>query len=264
MRGNASSRIVGRRRRGAQLGLGHRGPTILARPPAIVGVQLDDVGAGRDLAANRTHDVFAARFLGALRHFDARLESFRSVRAGRHDRARGDEHPRAGDDSLVDCLLQADIGITSAFRAEIAHRRESCHQRRMRCVYRAHGAQRDGFVQHLIVPTRLVIRMQEQMTVTLDQARNERRVGKSDFACSGVGHVAAGSDDAIAFDEHAPADVHPRFRRTRARGAAGSAFRPPARRLRQWSLPVAPAVSVCASACSEPCSFAFLPVCGEA
>ena len=207
MRGDGSSGIVCSRRRGAQLGFRHRRAAIFARPPAIVGIEFDEVGAGRNLSAHGTHYVFAGGFLGALRHFDAGLETLRPVCAGRDDRARGDQHSRARNDSFVDGLFQTDIGKAGAFRAEIAHGRESRHQRRTRGADRAYGAQRDGLVQHLIVPARLVVRMQEEMAVTFDQAWNQRRLGKVDLAHRGGGDVVAHSDDAVTLDDHAPAGV---------------------------------------------------------
>src|SRR6185436_20118891 len=130
MDSDAAPGIVGRCSRGAELGFRHRGTAILTWSPAIVRIELDDVGAGRDLPADSTHDVFARCFFGALRHFDAGLETFRSVRTAGDDRARCDQHARTRDDPLIDGLLQADIGKAGAFGAEVAYGREPGHQSR--------------------------------------------------------------------------------------------------------------------------------------
>ena len=82
-----------------------------------------------------------------------------------------DPHARTGNDALIDRLLEPDVGVAGALGAEIAHAREAGQQLRARMVHRARDAQRERLVEHLIVPRRLVVRMQQQMRVPFDQAR---------------------------------------------------------------------------------------------
>src|SRR5207253_5761285 len=91
---------------------------------------LDPLRALADLAAYYAfHRFDAVRLFGALRHVPFRRVPFRSIAAGGDNGARRDEHPRTGDDSLIDRLLETDVGVAGALRAEIADRREAGHER---------------------------------------------------------------------------------------------------------------------------------------
>ena len=76
VRGGEPAGIVRDRDSGSHLGFGQGGAARLAGQLVVVGVHLDDVGAGGDLVAHRAgHLVGAADLLGALRNMDARLEA---------------------------------------------------------------------------------------------------------------------------------------------------------------------------------------------
>ena len=71
-----------------------------ARPRAVIGIELDPIGAVTGLMAHRAHDlVDAACFLGALRQaaIGAEVGARRTVGTGRYDGARRDEQTRPGN-----------------------------------------------------------------------------------------------------------------------------------------------------------------------
>src|SRR5664279_231218 len=195
-------------------------------PPAIVAVDLDPVGALSDLAAHRMDDpINTIRLLGALRNIPARVEALRAVRARRDDRARHDEHARAGNYSLLDGLLEPDVGVARALGTQIANGGEAGEQRVAHVVRRARDAKGERLVEHLIVPRCLVVGMQEDVRVRIDEAGKQRgsrkidarRVGRRVDRCGD-----AGCDDGVAADEHRPPLVH--------RGAVEDALRGEQRR----------------------------------
>src|SRR3954453_9656866 len=99
------------------------------------------IGAFSDLFARRTHTfIDAPELLRALRHFDVGRQ-LRSVASGRNEGTRYDDEPRPRDDPLLDCLLQADIGVTGAFCTEITRGCESGEQRSSRMSGRAANTQ---------------------------------------------------------------------------------------------------------------------------
>ena len=113
--------VVRRGDASVELGLRQGRAARLALAPMIIGVEFDDVGAGRDLVAHGADGlVDAGDFLRALRDGDARLEALGAVGAARDDRLGRDQQARAGDDALVDRLLQPDVGEARAFGAEVA------------------------------------------------------------------------------------------------------------------------------------------------
>ena len=106
-----------------------------------------------DLIAHDAREAIdAVGFFRALRHAPLRSETFWSITAGRDDRARGDDHARTGNDVLFDRLLQTNIGISSAFSAQIANRREAGEKRIAQMVGRASDTQTQRLARHLIVP----------------------------------------------------------------------------------------------------------------
>src|SRR5438132_8554448 len=93
-------------------------------------VDLDPVRAVIELLArglarfDRTVDQ-----LRALRHRDLRRVSLQVVAACGGDGARGGEDARAGNASLIDGLLDADVAVARALGLDVADGRESLLQR---------------------------------------------------------------------------------------------------------------------------------------
>ena len=142
----------------------------------------------------------------------ARLEALGAVGAARDDRLGGDEQARAGDDALVDRLLQADVGEARALGAEVALGGEAGIERALGLDDGAGGAQRERLVQHLIVPQGLVVGMQEQVRMALDHSGHQRSAGEVDRArAGGRGQVRADRGNPVAVDQHRPALVRLRI-----------------------------------------------------
>ena len=173
----------------SQLGLVKVGAARLAGPPAIVGVEFDHVGAGRRSGRGRRATISSAPSASSAPCGigDAGLEALGAVGAVRDDRAGGDQQARAGNDALVDRLLEADIGEAGALGAEVARGGEAGHRawrrrgrRRGRCAARAARAAPDR-------PTRLVVGMEEEVRMALDHPRHQGHAGKVDGARAGGG-----------------------------------------------------------------------------
>src|SRR5262249_60837040 len=97
------------------------------RSPAVIGIDLDPVGAPADLIANDARQaVDSIGFLGALRNAPLGSITLRGIATRCHDRARDGEHARTGDDALSDGVPHATIGISRALRPEIANGCETC------------------------------------------------------------------------------------------------------------------------------------------
>src|SRR5262249_17388858 len=93
----------------------------LAPVDAVVGVQLDPVGAVADLLAYRLARLLRpVDRLHADRHFELPVVAEQRIHAGRRERTRDDEHPRARHDAAIDRLLEIDIGVHRALGLEIA------------------------------------------------------------------------------------------------------------------------------------------------
>jgi hypothetical protein len=146
------------------------------------------------------------------------------------------DHARTGNDALIDCLLQADVRVAGPFGPEIADRRESSLERRTQVIRSACDSDAEQFVRDLIVPGRLVVRMQQDVRVRVDEARHERRAGQVDrLGPGGRRHIRrrpSGFDPSAADDngpsiahrlavEHARRLEHVRRRALRAAGATG-------------------------------------------
>ena len=93
--------------------------------------------------------VHAIRLFRALRNGPSRIESLRTVRTGRDDRARDHEHAWPRDDPLFDRLLETHIRFACAFCAEIAYGGEPREQRVAHVIRRASNAKGERLVQHL-------------------------------------------------------------------------------------------------------------------
>jgi hypothetical protein len=110
--------------------------------PAIVGVDLDPIGAATDLIAHDTRQTInTVSFFCALRHGPFRRVTFWSITTGGHDRARRDEHSWTRNDALFNCLLETDVGVARAFRSEIANGSETGLQRVAKMVCCSSDAQ---------------------------------------------------------------------------------------------------------------------------
>ena len=107
----------------------------------------------------------------------------------------------------IDRLFQPDVGITRAFGAQIAQRREPGKQRRPRLCDRARGAKRQRFVQYLIVPLGLVIGMEEQVAVPLDHAGEQGLARQRHRLGIWRGHVRPGGFDLAGANQDLPAGV---------------------------------------------------------
>ena len=181
-----------------------------------------------DLVAHRADGlVDPGDFLRALGHGDAGLEALGAVGAARDDRPGRDQQARAGDDALVDRLLEADVGEAGAFGAEVALGGEAGIERPLGLDDRAGGAQRERLVQHLIVPQGLVVGVEEEVRMALDHAGHQGRAGQvDDPGAGGRGEVGPGRGDPVAVDQHRPAFVRARIDAVEhPRGAEEDRFR---------------------------------------
>ena len=159
--------------------------------PAVVAVELDPIGAVADLVADHADErVDAVGLLGALGHAEFEREALGRVAAGGDDGARGGEHARAGNDALIDGLLELDIGVAGALGAEVAHGGEAGHQGGAQMIDGAGGAQGEALVHHLVVPRGLVVGVEQNVRVAFDQAGQQGRAGQVDHL--GVGGVDGG------------------------------------------------------------------------
>ena len=92
-------------------------------------------------------------------------------------------------------------------RADIANRRESSHQRGVHMIDGPCSAQGQPFMHHLIVPGSLVIGVQQDVGVSLDHPRHERRARQVDDGCSGGIHARTRLLDSVALYQHHPTFV---------------------------------------------------------
>ena len=156
---------------------------------------------------NHPNQVLAIGLFGALRHAPLRSKTLRAIAAGRNDGARDHEHSRPRDDALLDGLLETDICIAGTLGSKVANRCEAGHQRAAQMVRCTCNAQRKSLECILIVPRCLTVRMQQDMRMPFDQARQQRcpghldhlRLGRSlDVRCS------SRRLDALATHQHHP------------------------------------------------------------
>jgi hypothetical protein len=136
----------------------------LVTAPMIVGVEFDQRRPAGDLVADRADHLLDSRdFLSTLRDGKAGLEALRPVGATGDDGLGRDQHAGPRDDPLIDCLLEPDVGEARAFGSEVALGREARLQGPFGMHDGAGGADRQRLVKHLIVPKRLVVRVQEEV-----------------------------------------------------------------------------------------------------
>jgi hypothetical protein len=216
-RDRAAGRMCGLHQ-GVELVLAEGGPGLAARAGAIVGIDLDPVGAGGGLLADGGHHLgVAAGLLRALRQVHVGAEALaRAVGAGGDDGAGGHEQARARHDPLVDGALQAHVGVPGAFGAEVAQGGEAAHQGARGVTAGAERPVGGRLLQHLIVPQRLVVGVQQQVRVQLDQAGDQGLAGQGDDLCVGRrGDLGLGPDraDLAGLDHDDPAPVRRRVPR---------------------------------------------------
>ena len=180
---------------------------LAAGPPAIVCVDLDRVCAASRLVAHHARQRIDAVGLLRPRRCVVLRRPPGSVAPRRDDGACCHDHARAGDDLLLDGSLETDVGIRGPLRPEIP----DCREARLECASQVHGGARDSererFFQDLIVPGRLVVRMQEDVRVSLDEPGEERRARQIDslgVGRGGEGLVGTGADDPLAANEDSP------------------------------------------------------------
>jgi hypothetical protein len=178
----------------------------------VVGVHLDHVRAGRDLVARRTrHLVGAADLFRALRDGDAGFEPLRPVCAARDIGLGRNEQARAGDDALVDRLLEPDVGIAGALGAEVALGGEAGVERALGVDHGARGPECQRLVQDLVVPLGLIVRVQKQMRVAFDHAGDKGGARKLDHLRSRRSNdVETGRDNPVALYDDLPAGMRVR------------------------------------------------------
>ncbi len=86
---------------------------------------------------------------------------------------------------LLDTLLPSDRNARTHSNKQIRQIAESItgearHQRRACRNYRTRGAQRERLMEHLVVPLGFIIRVEEQVPMTLDHPRDQRLAGQLD------------------------------------------------------------------------------------
>ena len=181
-----------------------------AGAPAVVAVELDPIGAVADLVADDAGQaVDAVGLFGALRDAPFEGESFGRVTAGGDDGAGGGEDSRAGDDALVDGLLEFDVGVGGALGAEIADGGEARHESGAQVIDGAGGAQGESLVRDLIVPGSFVVGVEQDVGVAFDEAGEQGGAGEvDDLGVGGVdGGGGSGGLDAVAADADGPGVV---------------------------------------------------------
>jgi hypothetical protein len=82
---------------------------------------------------------------------------------GRHDRATGHDEARPSHDALLEGLTQSHVRVACALGAEVAQGGEAGLQRGAQVIHGARHAQRLRLSQHLVVPRRLVVRVQQDV-----------------------------------------------------------------------------------------------------
>ncbi len=126
VRDDRSSRGTGHFHYQLQLIQRESGTSLAVRSPAVVGVNLNYIGAAADLLSNGPcESVDAIRFLSTLRNVEIRCEPLGRIAPGGNESTGGDQHSWPGDNPLRNCLLDAHIRVSGPFGAEVAYRREA-------------------------------------------------------------------------------------------------------------------------------------------
>ena len=195
-----------------QLGAGevHPGPQgpfgIVRLVVLAIGIELDPVGAVLHLLADGFSDgVGAVHDLHAFRQvLQLPGVAEQRVRAGRRERARGDEHPRPGDHTAGDGRLDIDVGVHRALGLQVADGGEAVHHGGAHRGGGAQGAVRDALLEELLVVVgRGDIALEEDVGMGVDQAGEEPGLAEIDHANSRRLELGGGPDlrDALSFHE---------------------------------------------------------------
>lgn len=206
MHRNQPAGVVRRGNRRRHFGLREGWSAVFPGAPAVVAVQLNHVRTGRDLAANGGDDPFdATSLLGSLRDRDTGFEAFGTISTLGHDGPRRDEQMRTRNDALVDRLAQPDVGVAGSLGSEVTFGGEAGKQGRASVHHRPRRPQRQRLVQHLRIPLCLIVRVEEQVAMTLDHAGNEGCAGQVDDPRAGrYGQRRSDRLDPVAADQYLP------------------------------------------------------------
>jgi hypothetical protein len=150
------------------------------RAPAVVCIDFDPIRPMTDLIADDADQRVAVGLFGPLRNPPFGRETLRSIAPGRDNCAGRHQHAGPWNDPLFDCLLQFSVGVGRPFGPQVANRGKAGRQRRAKMIRGPRHPKRETFVQHLIVPRRLVVGMQKNMGMTFDQSRQKRGAGHVD------------------------------------------------------------------------------------
>ena len=157
-----------------ELVLRERRPELAPGSPGIVGVHLDPVGAATDLAAHDAGDrVVAVGLLGALRRIERVTSARRPVAPRGDDRAGDHDQAGTGHDPLLDRAPELDVVVERALGPKIALGGDARPECGLGVRHRARDAQSERLLEHLVVPQRLVVRVQEEVRVPFDEAGNQ-------------------------------------------------------------------------------------------
>jgi hypothetical protein len=178
--------------------------TVITQVRVAIRVDLDPIRAVFNLLAHGTPQVVGAiHELGAGGHVELPRVAGERIHAGRGERPRRDEHPRAGNDGALDRGLHIDVRIHGAFGLEVANRRESVVQRGARGRHRLDRAVGNRLLEEL---RRVIAPVEEHVRMGIDQSREDgepRQVHTLGVACA-RGDVGVRSDSryAVADDEN--------------------------------------------------------------
>jgi len=108
------------------------------------------------------------------------------VVAARRDQS-GARHEHSGPrhNTLVYGLLEPNVRVSGPFTAEVADRSYAGHEHGTRMYRGAGDAFAVGLEKYLVRPGRLVVRVEQQVTMPVDEARQERRTTEHDLGPTG-------------------------------------------------------------------------------
>ena len=142
----------------AKLGFAERRHGLAVWAPPIIGVHLDPVCTVCDLITRHANHILGSvRFLGPLRRFKRKVHAARRIGARRDNCTRRHQHPWAGNNPLVNGLLQPNVRVARSLGAKVANHRPAGHQRVARVVHGARGAQGEWLLEDLVVPRGFVV-----------------------------------------------------------------------------------------------------------
>ena len=210
MGGDLAAEVMGLGDGGGQFLLREGGQGLSVRPDLVVGIELDPVRTGGGLVADGGDDPLdAGGFLRALRQFgDGIVPPRRTIGPGRHDGPGHHVQSRSGGDTGLDGVLQRHVGIAGAFGSEVPQGREAGLQGVPGVVAGGEDPIGQGLLQHLIVPERLAVGVQEQVGVDVHQAGQQGRPRQPQGpGPAGRNNVRAHRADGLPLHQYFPAGV---------------------------------------------------------